>query len=244
MSATSARSTVFHPADSRGHANHGWLDSHHTFSFADYHDPERMSFGALRVLNDDVVAGGEGFGTHPHRDMEIVSLPLEGVLEHRDSLGTVARIAAGDIQVMSAGTGVRHSEYNASADAEVRFLQIWVFPRARGLEPRYDQQRIAEIPLRDGLRQIVSPSPDEDGVWVNQDAYFTLAELTPGAAATYRLHGERQGVYAFQLEGGAEVAGQVLRKRDGYGIEGAETVGLTSAEGGRTLLIEVPLAVG
>ncbi len=230
------------PAASRGHANHGWLDTHHSFSFANYHNPGRMGFGALRVLNDDVVAGGRGFGRHPHRDMEIVSLPLAGVLEHRDSMGTRSLIKTGDIQVMSAGTGVEHSEKNGSLHEEVRFLQIWVIPRETRVEPRYQQLAIDTIPIAEnGLRQLVSPSQDDPGVWVHQDAWFTLAELKPSVEVSYGLHDERHGVYAFVLEGEATVAGASAGGRDAVEVTDVTQLSLRAKESARVLLIEVPL---
>ena len=172
--------TIFHRADSRGHANHGWLNSYHTFSFANYQNNERTNFGVLRVLNDDTVTQGMGFGTHPHRDMEIISIPLEGDLEHKDSMGTTAVIKKGEIQVMSAGTGVMHSEYNKNKEEAVKFLQIWVFPREVGVEPRYDQKDIKSEEKINDFQQILSPNKDDDGVWIHQDAWFNLANFTKG----------------------------------------------------------------
>ena len=167
--------TVFHSADSRGHANHGWLDSHHTFSFANYYNPERLHFGALRVLNDDIVAPGRGFGKHPHDNMEIISIPLSGDLEHQDSMGNTTVIKQGDVQVMSAGTGVFHSEYNKNADKEVRFLQIWMFPREKGVKPRYDQITMNGQMKPNQFNQILSPNPKDEGVWVHQDPWWNQA---------------------------------------------------------------------
>ena len=169
--------TVLHKADTRGHANHGWLDTHHSFSFANYHNPERMHFGVLRVLNDDRVAEGRGFGTHPHDNMEIISIPLEGDLEHKDSMGNVAVIKEGDVQVLSAGTGISHSEYNMNQDSEVKFLQIWVFPNKKQVEPRYDQISVRDIEKENQLYQILSPSMDDQGVWIHQNAWFSLGKL-------------------------------------------------------------------
>jgi hypothetical protein len=156
---------VIHKAASRGNANHGWLNSFHTFSFANYYNPERMSFGVLRVLNDDQVQAGKGFGTHPHDNMEIISIPLEGDLEHKDSMGNVTVIKEGDVQVMSAGTGVTHSEYNKNLDKEVKFLQIWIFPRQKNVEPRYDQVSLREIEKENELYQVLSPNKEDQGVW-------------------------------------------------------------------------------
>ena len=239
MSATK----VYHAADSRGHANHGWLDSHHTFSFAGYHNPERMHFGVLRVLNDDVVAGGKGFGTHAHDNMEIVSIPLEGDLTHQDSMGNRTVIRAGDVQVMSAGTGVRHSEMNASAEREVRFLQIWMFPDTRGVTPRYDQVTLSPKP--NAWQQILSPIPEDEGVWVHQNAWWSIGEFAAGRTAPYELHAPNaNGVYLFVLEGEVEVDGQTLNKRDGLGLDGVSAFELEAKTDARVLLMEVPMAVG
>jgi redox-sensitive bicupin YhaK (pirin superfamily) len=160
--------TVYHKADSRGHADHGWLNSYHTFSFANYQNSERSNFGVLRVLNDDTVSQGMGFGTHPHRDMEIISIPLEGDLEHKDSMGTTAVIKKGEIQVMSAGTGIMHSEYNKNKDEAVKFLQIWIFPREVNVEPRYDQIDITKDEKINGFQQILSPDKNDAGVWIHR----------------------------------------------------------------------------
>ena len=177
--------TIYHAAGSRGFADHGWLKSNHTFSFANYYNRDRMHFGVLRVINDDFVDKGKGFGTHPHNDMEIISLPLEGELEHRDSMGNGSIIRQGDVQVMSAGTGITHSEFNARQDQPVKFLQIWVFPREKGVKPRYDQVRIADLAKPNDFQQIVSPNPDGDGVWIHQDAWFHLANFDKGVTKEY-----------------------------------------------------------
>ena len=202
--------TVYHKADTRGHANHGWLNSYHTFSFAGYQNQERMNFGVLRVLNDDTVSQGMGFGTHPHRDMEIISIPLEGDLEHKDSMGTTAVIKKGEIQVMSAGTGVQHSEYNKNKDEPVKFLQIWVFPREIGVEPRYDQQNIKSEEKINDFRQILSPDKNDAGVWIHQDAWFNLANFKNGNSKDYQLNKNGNGVYAFVLSGTAKIGDQIL----------------------------------
>ncbi len=234
--------TVYHPSDSRGHANHGWLNSYHTFSFAGYYHPERMNFGVLRVLNDDTVAGGQGFGTHPHDNMEIVSIPLEGDLEHKDSMGTQAVIKQGDIQVMSAGTGIRHSEYNANADREVKFLQIWIFPNKRNVEPRYDQLTLNLGDRRNKLQQVLSPNADDDGVWIHQNAWFHMARMDQGTQLQYQLRDpENNGVYAFVLEGDLGLAGHELHRRDGLGILEASSFELQARTEAEVLLMEVPL---
>ena len=233
--------TVLHKADSRGHANHGWLDSHHTFSFANYYNPDRVHFGVLRVLNDDIVAPGRGFGRHPHDNMEIVSIPLAGALEHQDSMNNTAVIKAGDVQVMSAGTGVFHSEYNKSSDEEVRFLQIWMFPRQKGVEPRYDQITLKNNSQKNELQQVLSPNPDDDGVWVHQDAWFHMGDLDAGWSGTYQPKKEGNGVYAFVLEGEVNIAGQSLSKRDGFGIWDTSEFEITASKDAKLLLMDVPM---
>lgn len=232
---------IVHKAASRGHANHGWLDSYHSFSFGSYHNPERMNFGALRVLNDDTVAPGRGFGTHPHRDMEIISIPLEGDLKHMDSMGNVAVIRQGDIQVLSAGTGISHSEYNKNQDQEVKFLQIWIYPKKQGVSPRYGQTSIGELAKKDEFYQIVSPNPGEQGVWIHQDAWFHMADLGAGSKATYRLKNKANGVYAFVLGGQVAINGQPLEKRDGLGIWEVSELEVAAEEPAKILLMEVPM---
>lgn len=233
--------TVLHKAETRGHANHGWLDSHHTFSFANYHNPERMHFGMLRVLNDDVVAPGMGFGKHPHDNMEIISIPLEGDLEHQDSMGNKTVIRQGDVQVMSAGTGVYHSEYNKNKDREVKFLQIWVFPNKKGVDPRYDQISLRELETENSFYQIVSPDPEDPGVWIHQDAWFHMGSFAEGASAKYELKKKGNGVYLFLLDGNIEAAGHKLGKRDGLGISETEQIRINAFRNSKVLLMEVPM---
>lgn len=234
--------TVLHKADTRGKADHGWLKSSHTFSFAGYHDPQRMHFGALRVLNDDTVHGGMGFGTHPHDNMEIISIPLEGDLQHRDSMGNVAVIKKGDIQVMSAGTGIQHSEYNKNADEAVKFLQIWIFPNKRNVTPRYDQMTIREEDKRDVLLQVLSPDPNDAGVWIHQDAWFHIGHCSAGKTLEYSIKKPGNGVYAFVLSGSFRVEGFELDSRDGLGIWDTDGFSLTSnSDGSEILLMEVPM---
>nr|WP_109832393.1 pirin family protein [Reichenbachiella versicolor] len=234
---------VIHKANTRGHANHGWLDSHHSFSFANYHNPERMNFGVLRVLNDDKVDPGMGFGKHPHDNMEIISIPLEGDLEHKDSMGNTTIIKEGDVQVMSAGTGIFHSEYNKSKDRDVKFLQIWVFPNKKNVEPRYDQISIREIEKQNQFYQVLSPNADDDGVWVHQDAWFSLGKFENGTADKYQIKKSGNGVYAFVLEGEVEIAGEQLSKRDGMGIWDAESIEVKASEDARVLLMDVPMSL-
>jgi quercetin 2,3-dioxygenase len=240
---TQMENTVLHKAATRGHANHGWLDSHHTFSFAHYYDPERMHFGALRVLNDDVVQGGMGFGKHPHDNMEIISIPLEGALEHRDSMGNVAVIKKGDIQVMSAGTGIYHSEYNQNKEQEVRFLQIWVFPKERNVTPRYDQIALQKADRHNQLQQILSPNPEDAGVWIHQDAWFHLGTFEPGKGFDYTLRKKGNGVYAFVLQGEGILQGQKLETRDGFGIWDTNQIRFEATAPAEILLMEVPMTL-
>jgi len=235
--------TVLHKAGTRGHANHGWLDTHHTFSFANYYNPERMHFGVLRVLNDDRVAAGKGFGTHPHDNMEIISIPLEGDLEHKDSMGNVAVIRKGDVQVMSAGTGIYHSEYNKNPDREVKFLQIWVFPSKKDVTPRYDQITLANGQTKNKLYQILSPNPGDEGVWIHQDAWFHMGDLEAGHRETYRLKKEGNGVYAFVIQGDLTIEGQALNARDGFGVWDTDAISIVADSDARVLLMEVPMKI-
>ncbi len=234
--------TLLHKAESRGHANHGWLDSHHTFSFADYYNPERMHFGVLRVLNDDRVSPGKGFGTHPHDNMEIISIPLEGDLEHKDSMGNKAVIKEGDVQIMSAGTGVFHSEYNKNNDKEVKFLQIWILPNKKNLEPGYDQISIRDFEKNNTFYQVLSPNKEDQGVWINQNAWFHLGKFEAGKSETYTIKSKGNGVYAFILEGDVEIEGSKLGKRDGFGIWETGEVQVKSITDSRILLMEVPMS--
>lgn len=233
--------TVYHKADSRGHANHGWLNSFHTFSFANYYNPQRMNFGVLRVINDDTVQGGMGFGTHPHRDMEIISIPLEGDLKHGDSMGNEGIIRQGEIQVMSAGTGILHSEMNGNQGETVKFLQIWVLPRQTGVTPRYDQINIEEGKKVNDFQQILSPNPEDEGVWIHQDAWFNMAHFTAGHSQTYRLNKEGNGVYVFVIKGKAQIGDQILEPRDGYGIYEISEFDLKAIDDAQVLLMEVPM---
>ncbi|MBO3099660.1 pirin family protein [Gelidibacter pelagius] len=234
---------IHHKADTRGNANHGWLKSRHTFSFANYHNPERMNFGVLRVLNDDIVSQSQGFGSHPHRDMEIISIPLEGDLKHKDNMGNETIIKAGDIQVMSAGTGVMHSEFNNNPDQPVKFLQIWVIPNKMNVEPRYGQITVADNAKPNDFQQIVSPNKDDEGVWIHQDAWFHLAKFDQGVAKEYKVKQEGNGVYVFVLEGKAKIGDQVLEKRDGLGISDTDSFKLEALENSEILLMEVPMSL-
>ena len=233
--------TTLHKAATRGHADHGWLNSWHTFSFAGYHDPSRMHFGSLRVLNDDTVAGGMGFGKHPHDNMEIISIPLEGDLEHNDDTGTKAIIKKGDVQIMSAGTGIAHSEKNANKDKPVKFLQIWVFPNKKGVQPRYDQKTFSEEEKKNKLLTVVSPMGETGGINIHQDAWFSLGTLDAGTELTYNLKKSGNGVYAFMLEGEATINEIVLERRDGLGISETDTLSIKATSTAELLLMEVPM---
>jgi redox-sensitive bicupin YhaK (pirin superfamily) len=233
--------TVLHKAATRGHAAHGWLDSWHTFSFAGYYDPSRIHFGVLRVLNDDTVAPGMGFGKHPHDNMEIISIPLEGSLEHQDSMGTKQIIKQGDVQIMSAGTGIAHSEKNASAAEMVKFLQIWVIPNQKNVTPRYDQQTVTEEAKKNKLVTVVSPMNDSVGVHIYQDAWFSLGNLDKDVTVTYSLKKAGNGVYFFLLEGEAVVNDIVLSRRDGLGISDADTFTIKATKDAQVLVMDVPM---
>ncbi len=234
-----------HRSETRGHANHGWLNSYHSFSFANYYNPERMHFGVLRVLNDDRVAPGMGFGTHPHDNMEIISIPLEGDLEHKDSMGNTAVIRDGDIQVMSAGTGITHSEYNRNKDKEVRFLQIWLFPNKGNVKPRYDQMSLKRADRQNKLQQVLSPNPEDDGVWIHQNAWFFLSSLSSGKSVKHSSKSEVNGVYLFVLEGELEVNGEKLSRRDAIGIQqGYQHIEIFAKAEAEFLLMDIPMSVG
>ena len=236
-------STVLHKAHTRGSADHGWLKVNHTFSFANYRNPQRMNFGVLRVLNDDTIAGGKGFGTHPHDNMEIITIPLEGDLKHKDNMGNGAIIKNGDVQVMSAGTGITHSEFNANADQEVKLLQIWLFPNQRNVKPRYDQLSLQSIKTKDAFYQILSPNSNDEGVWIHQNAWFSLGEFTSAKRLNYDLKSNQNGVYAFIIEGQATIQNQKLDKRDGFGIWNTDSLNITATKGAKILLMEVPMSI-
>ncbi len=232
---------ILHKAASRGSANHGWLNSFHTFSFANYYNPARIHFGALRVLNDDTVEAGMGFDMHPHDNMEIISIPLEGELEHKDSMGNVSVIKHGDIQVMSAGTGIFHSEYNRNKDKQVKFLQIWVFPDKLKVTPRYDQISLNMADRHNKLQQILSPNEGDEGVWIYQNAWFHLARFDKGFSEDYCLKSKYNGVYAFILSGDVIIDGQLLNARDGYGIWETDTLNIKAETDAEFLLMEIPM---
>jgi redox-sensitive bicupin YhaK (pirin superfamily) len=237
------KNAVYHAANTRGGADHGWLKANHSFSFANYYNPERMQFGALRVLNDDYIIGGAGFGTHPHDNMEIITIPLEGDLEHKDSMGNVTVIQNGDIQVMSAGTGIQHSEYNKNKDQQVKFLQIWVFPNKKNVTPRYDQITLKLEDRHNKLQQIISPNPDDAGVWIHQNAWFHLGKFDKGVTKDYSIKGKGNGLYIFNLNGTLNVNNQILNTRDGFGIWDIEKVNLMAESDAEFLIMEVPMMI-
>lgn len=234
--------TILHKADTRGKADHGWLKSYHTFSFANYYNPERMHFGVLRVLNDDRVEAGMGFGTHPHDNMEIISIPLEGDLEHKDSMGNVAVIKNGDVQVMSAGSGITHSEYNKNRDKQVKFLQIWVFPNKKNVTPRYDQITLKEEDRHNKLQQIISPDANDAGAWIHQNAWFHLGKFDKGVKTEYSLKAKGNGVYVFVLSGDVSVNDQPLSTRDGFGIWNTASLSIAAGSNAEFLIMDVPMS--
>lgn len=233
--------TIYHSADSRGKVDFGWLKSYHTFSFGNYYNPERINFGALRVLNDDKVEGGKGFGEHPHDNMEIISIPLKGGLKHLDSMDNVAVISDTDIQVMSAGTGIFHEEHNDSASEVAEFLQIWVYPNVLNVEPRYDQLTLNKADRHNKLQQILSPNKDDAGVWIYQNAWFHLGSFDKGINPNYQLKDKTNGVYVFVISGSVEINGQVLNTRDGFGIWNVDQFDIKNLTDSEVLLMEVPM---
>ena len=232
---------IFHASSTRGEANHGWLHAKHSFSFANYFDPKRIQFGALRVLNDDIIAPGMGFGSHPHDNMEIVTIPLEGALEHKDSMDNIGVIEADEIQVMSAGTGIFHSEYNKNKDKQVKVLQLWVLPNEKNVTPRYDQKSIKELKKPNTLYPIVTPDPNGPAMWIHQDAWFHMGDFNQSTEIEYKINKAGNGVYVFLIEGSAEIAGEAIKKRDALGIWETDNFILKIASNSRILLIEVPL---
>lgn len=232
---------IFHPANERGRADHGWLKANFSFSFGHYYNPERMNFGALRVMNDDIIAGGNGFGTHPHDNMEIVTIPISGALEHRDSMGNIGVIHSGEVQAMSGGSGVTHSEYNHSKTEPANTLQIWLFPRERDIKPRYDQKNFTDELKPNTLVTLVSPDTSKSAIWINQDAVFSMGDFEAGYTFNYDIKFPGNGVYVFVIEGGANVADTELNKRDAVGVYDTNSVGVKIKTDSRLLFIEVPM---
>ena len=235
--------SVFHKSTSRGHANHGWLNAHHSFSFANHYDPQRMHFGVLRVLNDDIVAPSMGFGTHPHDNMEIITIPLRGALRHKDNMGNQEVIHESEVQVMSAGTGITHSEFNANADQEVNLLQIWLYPKLRNIKPRYAQQSFKSEDRINELQTVVTPLGQEEGtaVGINQDAWFSLGTLKSGIEKEYKVRLKTNGAYVFVIEGTVTINGQLLSKRDGLGIWDVEKLDIKAESDAEILVMDVPM---
>lgn len=227
----------------RGHANHGWLQANFSFSFAHYYNPNNIQFGALRVLNDDTIAGGAGFAEHPHDNMEIITIPLKGAIVHKDSMGNQGQITPGEIQVMSAGTGVVHSEKNAHNKEALSTLQVWVFPNKKNVEPRYGQYNYTKGFDNNTLRQIVSPNSEDDGLWIHQDAWFSMGKYDAGQSLQYNTKKEGNGMYLFVLEGKVSVADEVLEKRDAIAISDADKIDIKCTENTEFLLIDVPMTV-
>ncbi len=231
---------ILYPANERGHANHGWLNAYHSFSFANWYDEKKVHFGLLRVLNDDTVAPGMGFGMHPHDNMEIITIPLKGILEHKDSMGNVGQIKPGEIQAMSAGTGIFHSEYNPSKIEELKLFQIWIFPKEKNIKPRYDQRKFDVSERKNKFQTIVSPEKSETTMWINQDAYFSFGNFEKGRTADYNLH-KGNGAYVMVVEGEVEINGEKLGTRDAIGISETEKISLKANSDSEILLIDVPM---
>lgn len=232
---------IYYAADKRGHNDIGWLKANFSFSFASYYDPEKVHFGALRVLNDDIIAGGKGFGTHPHDNMEIITIPISGALEHKDSMGNIGVIHAGEVQVMSAGSGVTHSEYNHSKTEAANTLQIWLFPKERNIKPRYDQKNFIDILKPNELTILISPDKNADTLWINQDATFSMGDFEAGKALTYDIKQPGNGVYVFVIDGAAEIDGTTLNKKDALGVYNTSSITIITEAKSRLLLIEVPM---
>ena len=233
--------TILHKANDRGHADHGWLNAWHSFSFANYHDDSKVHFGVLRVLNDDTIAGGMGFGTHPHDNMEIITIPLSGQLEHKDSMGNTGIISKGEVQVMSAGTGIRHSEKNRNQDEALKLLQIWVFPDKRNVEPHYDQKAFDLDAAKNNLLTIVSPMGEKEGLNIHQNAWFSLGRLNKDFSTTYELRDKKNGVYAFVIDGEVKINEEKLMRRDGLGIAKTGKLEIKAITEAELLLMEVPM---
>jgi quercetin 2,3-dioxygenase len=235
--------TIIHKSETRGHASHGWLEANHSFSFGGYHHPERNHFGALRVLNDDKIAPSMGFGKHPHNNMEIITIPLEGILQHKDSMGNVSQIKAGEVQVMSAGTGIYHSEHNKSQTEDLKLLQIWIIPNQRNVVPRYGEMEYDLSSNLNQLIQIVSPNETDEGLWIHQNAWFHLGQFDNDFSFIYSLKDKKNGVYLFVIEGSFDLDSIELHKRDGLAISETDELKIKSTSNqSKILLIEVPLS--
>ncbi len=235
------KNTVIHTADSRGHADHGWLNAYHSFSFASWFNPNRVQFGVLRVLNDDTVAPGMGFGTHGHDNIEIITIPLEGDLAHKDNMGNAETIKTGDIQVMSAGTGIQHSEFNPNADLRTKLFQIWLFPNKQNVTPRYQQITLDQKLQKNDFAQILSPNPEDEGVWIHQDAWFYLSDFDADFSKKLALKKEGNGFYIMNIEGEIEVDGEKLNTRDAIGISNASEITIKANSASKFLVMEIPM---
>lgn len=235
--------TIIHKAESRGYADHGWLKSYHTFSFAGYQNSERMNFGMLRVLNDDVVQPKMGFGTHPHQNMEIISIPLKGALSHKDSMGNKRAIEVGEVQVMSAGTGLTHSEFNDSKNDEVNFLQLWIIPEEMSVKPNYEQREFSDEGKLNQLQTVVAPKDKLEGeaLPISQQAYIYRSTLEAENSLALQPKTQNNGLYVFVAEGEVEVAGHKLSSRDAIGISETDLVEIKSAKNAELVIVEVPM---
>ena len=234
--------SIYYPANERGHNDIGWLKANFSFSFGPYYNPDKVHFGALRVLNDDIIAGGTGFGTHPHDNMEIITIPLYGAIEHKDSMGNIGVIHSGEVQVMSAGTGITHSEYNHSKTEAASALQIWLFPKERNIKPRYDQKNFSDVLKLNEFATLISPDKNKtDTLWINQDATFSLGDLEPGQKIAYNFNTAGNGLYVFVIEGTVKIDGTTLNKRDGLGVYDTSSITIETEAKSRLLLMEVPM---
>jgi redox-sensitive bicupin YhaK (pirin superfamily) len=233
--------TILHKADERGHADHGWLNAHHSFSFASWYDPSRVHFGMLRVLNDDIVAPGEGFGMHPHNDMEIITIILQGALEHKDNMGNGSVIRPGDVQVMSAGTGVMHSEFNPSPDEQVNLFQLWIFPKEKNIKPRYDQKTFSVAERKNKIQMVASGFKSNGELYIHQDAALSLADTDSGKNISYTMKRKGNGVYVLVIDGKVEISGNVLTKRDAIGAWDTEQIDIKPLNDSKLLFVEVPM---
>lgn len=234
---------ILHPRSTRGSANYGWLKANYSFSFANYFNPDRLQFGMLRVLNDDYIAPAMGFGQHPHADMEIVTIPLSGALHHKDSMGNEGIVYSGDIQVMSAGSGIEHSERNASTKDPISLLQIWIFPETKNVAPRYDQKKIASLINPNTFSTVVRPKSEASNgdLWIHQQAYFSIGEFNDSKTTTYLLKNSNQGAYIFVIKGEVLVDNEKLNEKDAIGVWDTSEVTITAEKNSKVLLIEVPM---
>jgi len=235
--------TTYHQANTRGKADHGWLKSQHSFSFASYHNPDRMGFGKLRVLNDDIVQPKMGFGTHPHQNMEIISIPLSGALSHKDSMDNKRAITVGEVQVMSAGTGLQHSEFNDSKTDEVNFLQLWIQPEEHNVKPRYEQKKFDQNKQKNNFQTLVAPKNNsiDDALWINQQAYISLGNFDQNQTIDFKLNNPSHGIYIFLLEGEISVGNKTLSSKDALGIWEVEAVKIISNKSAKILIVEIPM---